>query len=79
MLTLEDDKPRLEFLGVGRSDHVKKLNEILAKATEAVGGTLVNNPFFALMGQQVTVHPIGYVSRSGDHLDVVYCTDNLQN
>lgn len=50
----------LEFLGVGRSDHVKYLNRLLAKATEAVGGTLVQNPFFALMGnQEVTVHPIG--------------------
>jgi hypothetical protein len=52
----------LEFMGVGRSDHVKKLNRILARATEAVGGTLVQNPFFALMGQQqVTVHPVGFV------------------
>lgn len=60
MLTLKDDKPELEFLGVGRSDHVKKLNDVLARATRAVGGTLVQNPFFALMGEQeVTVHPIG--------------------
>lgn len=60
MLTLKDDKPELEFLGVGRSDHVKKLNDILARATRAVGGTLVQNPFYALMGEQeVTVHPIG--------------------
>jgi len=61
VLSLEDDKPVLEFLGVGRSEHVKKLNKILLEATEHVGGTLVNNPFFALLGQQVTVHPIGYV------------------
>ncbi|KAI3396784.1 hypothetical protein diail_11684 [Diaporthe ilicicola] len=67
MLTLKDDKPELEFLGVGRSDHVKKLNEILAKATKAVGGTLVQNPFFALLGQQqVTVHPIGGASMARD-------------
>lgn len=60
MLSLKDDKPELEFLGVGRSDHVKYLNRVLADATRAVGGTLVQNPFFALMGQQqVTVHPIG--------------------
>ncbi|KAH7362985.1 glucose-methanol-choline oxidoreductase [Plectosphaerella cucumerina] len=60
MLTLKDDKPVLEFLGVGGSDQVKKLHELLAKATEAVGGTFVHNPFYALMGgQQVTVHPIG--------------------
>lgn len=60
MLTLENDKPCLEFLGVGRSDHVKRLNDVLARATKAVGGTLVQSPFFALMGEQeVTVHPIG--------------------
>ncbi|KAM0285125.1 hypothetical protein ACHAQH_001553 [Verticillium albo-atrum] len=60
MLTLKDDKPVLEFLGVGRSDQVKKLHELLSKATQAVGGTFVHNPFYALMGsQQVTVHPIG--------------------
>ena len=61
MLSLKDDKPVLEFLGVARSNHTKYLNGLLAKATQAVGGTLVQNPFLALMGQQVTVHPIGYV------------------
>ena len=51
----------LEFIGVGRSDHVKYLNGVLKKATNAVGGTFVQNPFYALLGQQqVTVHPIGY-------------------
>lgn len=60
ILTLKDDKPVLEFLGVGRSNHVKWINSILEKATRAVGGTFVQNPFYALMGQQqVTVHPIG--------------------
>ncbi|KAI1076036.1 glucose-methanol-choline oxidoreductase [Whalleya microplaca] len=59
-LTLKDDKPVLEFIGVGRSEHVKFLNGLLSKATRAVGGTFVQNPFYALMGQQqVTVHPIG--------------------
>lgn len=57
---MKDDKPQLEFLGVGRSDHVKKLNDVLARATRAVGGTLVQNPFYSMLGQQeVTVHPIG--------------------
>lgn len=59
-LTLKDDKPVLEFIGVGRSDHVKYLNSVLEKATKAVGGTFVQNPFYALLGEQeVTVHPIG--------------------
>ncbi|KAK5630834.1 hypothetical protein RRF57_006549 [Xylaria bambusicola] len=59
-LTLKEDKPVLEFIGVGRSDHVKYLNRILEKATRAVGGTFVQNPFYSLLGQQqITVHPIG--------------------
>lgn len=62
VLRLEDDKPVLEFIGVARSHHVKKLNKLLERATEAVGGTLVQSPFYALLGQQITVHPIGYVS-----------------
>ncbi|KAI2620800.1 glucose-methanol-choline oxidoreductase [Xylaria nigripes] len=59
-LTLKEDKPVLEFIGVGRSEHVKYLNQVLEKATRAVGGTFVQNPFYSLMGQQqITVHPIG--------------------
>ncbi|KAI1816726.1 FAD/NAD(P)-binding domain-containing protein [Poronia punctata] len=59
-LTLKDDKPVLEFTGVGRSHRVKQLNRVLEKATRAVGGTFVQNPFYAIMGkQQITVHPIG--------------------
>lgn len=73
MLSLKDDKPVLEFLGVARSNHVKYLNGLLAKATEEVGGTLVQNPFFALMGQQVTVHPIGYVSISFSSVLLLWC------
>ncbi|TGJ86541.1 hypothetical protein E0Z10_g2214 [Xylaria hypoxylon] len=59
-LTLKEDKPVLEFIGVGRSEHVKYLNRVLEKATRAAGGTFVQNPFYSLMGQQqITVHPIG--------------------
>ncbi|KAK3945806.1 cholesterol oxidase, partial [Diplogelasinospora grovesii] len=78
MLTLEDDKPVLEFLGVGRSDHVKHLNGLLARATEAVGGTLVQNPFFALMGQQqVTVHPIGGACMARDNTGQTGVTNHV--
>jgi choline dehydrogenase-like flavoprotein len=60
ILTLENDKPVLKFLGVGRSDHVDYLNNILAQATSAVGGTFINSPFYAALGkQEITVHPIG--------------------
>lgn len=56
-MTLKNDKPFLKFLGVGRSEHVKQLNGILARASAAVGGTFVQNPFFAALGQQeITVH-----------------------
>ncbi|KAI1197280.1 glucose-methanol-choline oxidoreductase [Nemania serpens] len=68
-LTLKEDKPVLEFMGVGRSDHVKHLSHVLEKATRAVGGTFVQNPFYSLMGQQqITVHPIGgaCMADSGD-------------
>ncbi|CAK7209459.1 hypothetical protein SBRCBS47491_000450 [Sporothrix bragantina] len=76
-LSLIDDKPVLEFLGVGRSDHVKHLNGVLAKATSAVGGTLVGNPFFALMDQQVTVHPVGGASMAADNTGVTGATDHV--
>ena len=57
ILTLEDNKPALRFLGVGRSDHVAFLNNKLAEATSAVGGICINNPFFAAFGQQeVRIH-----------------------
>ena len=51
ILTLKDDKPHLQFLGVGRSDHVQHLNHVLAEATSKIGGTYVNSPFYALLGQ----------------------------
>lgn len=59
IMTMKDDKPILEFIGVGNSSHVKELNEVLKQATEAVGGTFVQSPFFACLGQEITVHPIG--------------------
>ncbi|KAF5524062.1 Cholesterol oxidase [Colletotrichum aenigma] len=78
MLTLKDDKPVLEFLGVGRSDHVRKLNDLLAKATQAMGGTFVNNPFAALMGdQQVTVHPIGGACMARDDTGATGVTNDV--
>ncbi|KAH6684085.1 hypothetical protein B0J14DRAFT_646000 [Halenospora varia] len=67
LLTLKDDKPVLEFLGVGNSGHVKYLNGLLQQATEAVGGTFVQSPFYACLGQQeITVHPIGGACMSKD-------------
>src|SRR6202020_3543692 len=45
-------KPVMQFLGVGASKRVAYLNEVLAKATNGVGGTYINNPFFAALGEQ---------------------------
>ncbi len=59
ILTLKDDKPHLQFLGVGRSDHVQHLNHVLAEATSKIGGTYVNSPFYALLGQdEVCFRPL---------------------
>ncbi|KAF8242796.1 FAD/NAD(P)-binding domain-containing protein [Wilcoxina mikolae CBS 423.85] len=70
-LTLEGDKAYLRFLGVGRGKHITELNKFLAKATHAVGGVLVNSPFYAfkyagLGEEEITVHPIGGANMSFD-------------
>ncbi|EHY60577.1 hypothetical protein ABEF92_002714 [Exophiala dermatitidis] len=66
-----NDRPTLTFLGVGRSDHVRHLNGILAKATNAVGGTYINSPFFAALGEQeITVHIMGGATISSDDTGV---------
>jgi hypothetical protein len=52
-LTLtESGDPILKFAGVGKSKNVADLNALLQKATSAVGGTFINNPFFAALGEQ---------------------------
>jgi choline dehydrogenase-like flavoprotein len=67
ILSLKKDQPVLEFMGVGRSEHVTYLNGLLKKATEAVGGTFINSPFYAVLGkQEITVHPIGGACMSND-------------
>ncbi|CAK7267297.1 hypothetical protein SEPCBS119000_002470 [Sporothrix epigloea] len=76
-LALVNDKPVLEFLGVGRSDHVKHINSMLAKATLAVGGKYVENVFSALMKQQVTAHPVGGVSMASDNTGRSGAADHL--
>ncbi|KAJ7669030.1 hypothetical protein B0H17DRAFT_1247859 [Mycena rosella] len=60
-ITLDNDKPYLRFSGVGRADHLEKLDLILGNATKAIGGTLINPPFYA-----ITVHPLGGAIISSD-------------
>ncbi|KAF9469642.1 Alpha/Beta hydrolase protein [Collybia nuda] len=61
-------KAYLQFLGVGKTQHIQELNEVLKRATGAVGGTLVNQPFYAAFHQQnqITVHPLGGAIMSAD-------------
>ncbi|KAK0642795.1 hypothetical protein DIS24_g8645 [Lasiodiplodia hormozganensis] len=68
ILSLDNDKPQLQFVGVGRTESVKKLNAVLAKATHAIGGTLVNTPFHSVLNkqEQITVHPLGGAVMSSD-------------
>ena len=49
ILKLQNDHPYLQFLGVGRTERVKELNDTLVKASEAIGGTLIPSPFYAGM------------------------------
>lgn len=66
-LSLKNNRPNLQFVGVGRMKHVRKLNQKLKDATVAFNGTFVQQPFFALNSQQeITVHPIGGASMSRD-------------
>ncbi|KAB2576368.1 Cholesterol oxidase [Lasiodiplodia theobromae] len=70
ILSLVDDKPYLQFFGVGRTNHVKKLNNVLAKATDAIRGTMINSPFYAAFdsNEEITVHPLGglVMARNGE-------------
>lgn len=47
IMTLSGNKAYLQFLGVGNTKHVGYLEEVLKKATNAIGGTLINSPFYA--------------------------------
>ncbi|KAJ7596444.1 hypothetical protein C8J56DRAFT_917433 [Mycena floridula] len=78
VLSLKEDRPYLVFKGVGRSAHVKKLNELLARATQNIGGIHVDSPFFAAMGEQeITVHPIGGANLSSDGTGAEGATNHI--
>ncbi|PHH92854.1 hypothetical protein CDD83_4276 [Cordyceps sp. RAO-2017] len=76
-LRLEDGKPVLELPVTEQSDQAKKLNALLARATEMVGGTLVLDPLCA--GQGVTVHPLGTGSTGvTNHAGEVFTGNNTR-
>jgi hypothetical protein len=77
VMTLEEDKTAIRWLGVGRSDHVDYLNGILAKITNAIGGTYINSPFYAALGkQEITVHAIGGANIAEDGSGRTGATDS---
>jgi cholesterol oxidase len=60
-LTLEDDRIRITWPGIGDQPFVMKVNEYLLKATRAIGGTFVENPLWSKLPSHnmVTAHPLG--------------------
>lgn len=60
VLRLQNDQPYLQFLGVGKPERV---NDVLVKATGAIGGTLIPSPFYAGMRSvSLPRHLLIYVS-----------------
>jgi hypothetical protein len=47
ILALQDNEPLLQFVGVGRTERVSTLREVMKRITENVGGTLVDGPLSA--------------------------------
>ncbi|MGE6263319.1 alpha/beta fold hydrolase [Aeromonas media] len=60
-MTLENDRLRVSWPGVGKQPIFQKANERLEQATKALGGIFTPNPMWAdLLGKKlVTVHPLG--------------------
>lgn len=66
ILTLTGDKPYLQFTGVGRTKRVNNVREVLATSSGAIGGTLIDGPFYASNKEQITVHPLGGTIMTSD-------------
>ncbi|KAL1612873.1 hypothetical protein SLS60_001103 [Paraconiothyrium brasiliense] len=66
ILTMTGDKPYLQFTGVGRTQRVEHMREVLKTASNAIGGALIDAPFYASNKEQITVHPLGGTIVSSD-------------
>lgn len=56
-MNLVDDRPLINFSGVGTSKRATKLAGYLQKITNLIGGTYVDSPFYAAFGEkEITVH-----------------------
>ncbi len=60
-MSLENDRLRIHWPGVGDQPIFEKVNERLQQASEALGGTFVKNPLWTrlLNNSLITVHPLG--------------------
>lgn len=60
-MTLEDDRLRIHWPGVGTQTIFEKVNARLEQASNALGGTFVHNPLWSkvLHKNLITVHPLG--------------------
>jgi cholesterol oxidase len=60
-LTLENDRIRINWPGIGDLPFVKNVNGYLLKATRALGGTFVENPLWRRLPSRnmVSAHPLG--------------------
>jgi len=60
-MLLEEDRPRIEWPGVGDQPVFKTANDRLAAATVPLGGTYVENPTWTELTNHnlITVHPLG--------------------
>lgn len=78
-LTLDNNSPYLQFLGVERSDHVQKLNKVLTDASRVIEAEFIPNPFSSeVLGQsEITFHPIGGANMSSDGTGVYGVTNHL--
>lgn len=59
IMTMDNDKPALQFCGVKRTGNVDDLHRELGRMADAVGGILINAP-------ETTVHPLGGARMSSD-------------
>jgi cholesterol oxidase len=60
-VVLQDDRPRVNWAGVGSQPIFGRVSELLERATAGLGGNYVKNPIWTqLFGHDlVTVHPLG--------------------
>jgi cholesterol oxidase len=68
VMTLEDDRLRIAWPGVGEQPIFQRVNELLKQATIPLGGTYLENPIWteAFKHRLITVHPLGGCRMAAD-------------